>query len=124
MEWTKGGNELHWYWRSGRTVVKVYNGGPWNLDYQNELRRLKVQTHAQVVLEFTTNPDDLERGISQPPHLTQSLFGIFEDVSYDLRRIPEKETNLWKLLRKFFNPSKLSMEFGTVCDYENYWLCC
>ena len=105
---TKGGNELHWFWRVGQQVMKDYNGEPWQLDYQQELRRLKVNTEPQVMMDFTTDPDDLERGIGQPLHLTESLFGIFEEVKYDIRRIPDTEKNLWRLLRKFWCPGKLS----------------
>ena len=106
---TKGGNALHWYWRCGSTVLKDYDGSPWGLDYQQEIRRLQIHAKPQVMLDFTSDPDDLELGLSQPPHLTESLFGAFEDVDYNLQRIPDEEKNLWRLLRKFFNPSKLSL---------------
>ena len=107
---TKGGNELHYYWRSGSAVLKDYDGSPWNLDYQQELRRLQIHAIPQVMLDFTSDPEDLELGINQPSHLTERLFGVFEEVGYDPRRIADEEPNLWKLLRKYFNPSKLSMQ--------------
>ena len=107
---TKGGNELHYYWRSGSAVLKNYDGSPWNLDYQQELRRLHIHSKPHVMLDFTTDPDDLELGINQPAHLTETLFGAFEEVGYDARRLADEEANLWKLLRKHFNPSKLSKQ--------------
>ena len=107
-EKTRGGNTLHWYWRNGSSVSKDYDGAPWKLEYQQELRRLHIQTKPEIMLDFTSDPDDLELGFSQPPHLTETLFGTFEDVDYNIRRIPEEDKNLWRLLRKFFNPSKLS----------------
>ena len=106
--------------------MKDYDGKPWGLNYQEELRRLKIQKQPQVSLDFTTDPENLERGISQPAYLTENLFGTLEDVGYDLRRIPEDEKNLWKLLRKFFNPSKLSMhllEFASLKNNANFPLC-
>ena len=108
-EKTSGGNALHWYWRHGSSVLKDYDGSPWKLEYQQELRRLHIQKKPQVTLDFTLDPEDLELGINQPPHLTERLFGAFEEVGYDTRRIAEEEPNLWKLLRKYYNPSKLSM---------------
>ena len=43
-----------------------------------EIRRLQIHSKPQVMLDFTSDPD-LELGISQPPHLTESLFGAFEN---------------------------------------------
>ena len=63
--------------------MKDYSGAPWQIDYQSELRRLKIQSEPSVLLDFTTDPDDLERGVEQPPHLTECLFGILEEVGYD-----------------------------------------
>ena len=88
---TKGGNEIHWFWKVGQAVLKDYNGAPWNLDYQSELRRLKIHPEPKITLDFTADPEDLERGVEQPPHLTERLFGVLEEVCYDTRRISEKK---------------------------------
>ena len=119
---TKGGNELHFYWRSGSAVLKDYDGRPWDLDYQQELRRLQLNSKPKVTLDFTNDPDDLEMGFSQPAYLTETLFGTFEEVGYDVRRITEEYANLWMLLRKNFNPSKLS-KYSISKNRPNIVLC-
>ena len=120
---TSGENELHYYWRSGQKALKSWNGAPWGLDYQQELRRLKLNAPPPVTLDFTADPDDVERGVSQPPHLTEDIFGVYEEVCYDVRRLSEAERNLWKLLRKYYDPTKLSKTKNTFYIFFFFFVC-